>query len=74
MSDDQTNPFTVAGMAAMMQPNKYTDPSLQGKPLQLQDIAARPLASDGQGRSRVSSARSLSMALSTRRIRPPRRV
>ena len=42
MADDQTNPFTVAGMAAMMQPNKYTDPSLQGKPLQLQGYRGTP--------------------------------
>ena len=48
MADDQTNPFTVAGMAAMMQPNKYTDPSLQGKPLQLQGYRGTP--TDAMGR------------------------
>ena len=48
MADDQTNPFTIAGMAAMMQPNKYTDPSLQGKPLQLQGYRGTP--TDAMGR------------------------
>jgi hypothetical protein len=48
MADDQTNPFVMAGMAAMMQPNKYTDPSLQGKPLQLQGYRGTP--TDAMGR------------------------
>ena len=48
MAEDQTNPFTVAGMAAMMQPNKYTDPALQGKPLQLQGYRGTP--TDAMGR------------------------
>ena len=32
---DQTNPFTMAGMMGMMQPNKYIDPAYKDKPLPL---------------------------------------
>jgi hypothetical protein len=39
---DQTNPFTMAGMAAMMQPNKYTDPAFRDKPLGLQGYVGTP--------------------------------
>ena len=42
MADDQQNPFTMAGMMAMMLPNKYTNPAFKDKPLQLQGFSARP--------------------------------
>lgn len=48
MPDDQTNPFTIAGMMGMMTPNPYTDPSLQGQPLKLQGYRGTP--TDAMGR------------------------
>ena len=47
MADDQTNPFTLAGMTAMMQPNKYINPAYQGKPLPLPGFYGTP--TDAQG-------------------------
>ena len=47
MADDQTNPYTIAGMAAMMQPNKYIDPAYKDKPLPLPGFYGTP--TDAQG-------------------------
>ena len=47
MADDQTNPYTIAGMAAMMQPNKYINPAFQNKPLPLPGFYGTP--TDAQG-------------------------
>ena len=48
MADDQQNPFTMAGMMAMMQPNKYINPAYQGKPLPLPGFYGTP--TDAQGK------------------------
>ena len=47
MADDQTNPYTIAGMAAMMQPNKYINPAYKDKPLPLPGFYGTP--TDAQG-------------------------
>ena len=48
MSDDQTNPFTVAGMAAMMQPNKYINAAYRNQPLPIPGYMGTP--TDAQGK------------------------
>ena len=47
MADDQQNPFTMAGMMQMMQPNKYIDPRFKDKPLPLPEF--RGPATDAMG-------------------------
>ena len=47
MADDQQNPFTMAGMMAMMQPNKYISPAYKDKPLPLPGFYGTP--TDAQG-------------------------
>ena len=47
MADDQTNPYTMMGMAAMMQPNKYINPAYKDKPLPLPGFYGTP--TDAQG-------------------------
>ena len=48
MSDDQTNPYTVAGMAAMMQPNKYINAAYRNQPLPIPGYMGTP--TDAQGK------------------------
>ena len=48
MADDQQNPFTMAGMMAMMQPNKYINPAYKDKPLPLPGFYGTP--TDAQGK------------------------
>ena len=45
MADDQTNPFTIAGMAGMMMPNPYT--AYKGQPLPMPGYMGTP--TDAQG-------------------------
>ena len=47
MADDQQNPFTMAGMMQMMQPNKYINPAYKDKPLPLPGFYGTP--TDAQG-------------------------
>ena len=48
MADDQQNPFTMAGMMQMMQPNKYINPAYKDKPLPLPGFYGTP--TDAQGK------------------------
>ena len=48
MADDQQNPFTMAGMMGMMQPNKYINPAYKDKPLPLPGFYGTP--TDAQGK------------------------